>query len=80
MNIIEVHTREDLDRWVSWKLGQYSLEPTNERKLVFLQGAKEALDRSRSMDWSENQHHIRNLVLAEICRLRAEQHTHPHLF
>lgn len=80
MNIAEVNSREDLDRWVEHKLGEYDLLPSPDRKLAFLQGAKEALDRSQKLEWSENRHHIRNLVLAEIVRLRAEKHCHPTLF
>lgn len=82
MNIItDVHNVEDLNRWVEFKLGEYDILPTPDRKLVFLQGAKEALDRVRGSSM-ENEHHvhIRNLVLAEIVRLRAEKHCHPTLF
>lgn len=82
MNIVtDVHDVHDLDRWVEHKLGEYNLQPTPERKLIFLQGAKEALDRVQGTTY-ENEHHIhvRNLVIAMILRLRVEKHTHPTLF
>ena len=81
MNLIkDVRTREDLDRYLEQKLIDHDITPTPERKLAFLQGAKSELDRPGPDRFSEIFHEIRNLVNAEILRLRAEKHTDPRLF
>ena len=79
MHIYECHTREDLDRYVQEKLIRNSLQPTQKNKLSFLYGAREALN-TGSFKWHENYYEMKNLINAEICRLRVEQHVDPMLF
>lgn len=81
MNIQDCHSREDLDRYIEHKLGEYNLQPKNQHKLQFLYGAREALSNKKgAFEWHERFFEIKNLVNAEIARLRAEGHTQPTLF